>query len=270
MSQTLPPKEIRQSVQTRKRVVTWQHGKCYEEVIQRSLRSPGGEGDDTPLQYSCLENPMDGGAWWAAVHGVVKSLTRLSDFPFTLLSCFGEGNGNPLQCSCLENPRDGGAWWAAIYGVTQSPTWLKWLSSSSSRSPGVSETAFWSKWSTRPCRVSGSQSQKERSAQCSGRGREPASLRVWGCPGKHTGRGWIWDKTKNGLVRAMEGVQNGHSSLGSSESRAGQRSWDSQSKPNGCRLYLEETSRFYILECNPQLFLCVCYIPSSMLSAYTF
>ena len=36
----------------------------------------------TPLQYSCLENPMDGGAWWAAVHGVVKSRTRLSDFTF--------------------------------------------------------------------------------------------------------------------------------------------------------------------------------------------
>ena len=49
------------------------------------------------------------------------------------LSCIGEGNGNPLQCSCLENPRDGGAWWAAIYGVTQSRTWLKQLSSSSSR-----------------------------------------------------------------------------------------------------------------------------------------
>ena len=41
------------------------------------------EGNGTPLQYSCLENPMDGGAWWAAVHGVAKSLTRLSDFTFT-------------------------------------------------------------------------------------------------------------------------------------------------------------------------------------------
>ena len=50
-----------------------------------------------------------------------------------LLSCIGEGNGNPLQCSCLENPRDGGAWWAAVYGVAQSRTWLKQLSSSSSR-----------------------------------------------------------------------------------------------------------------------------------------
>ena len=41
-----------------------------------------GEGNGTPLQYSCLENPMDGGAWWAAVHGVAKSRTRLSDFTF--------------------------------------------------------------------------------------------------------------------------------------------------------------------------------------------
>ena len=43
----------------------------------------GGEGDGTPLQYSCLENPMDGGAWWAAVHGVAKSRTRLRDFTST-------------------------------------------------------------------------------------------------------------------------------------------------------------------------------------------
>ena len=43
----------------------------------------GGEGDGTPLQYSCLENSMDGGAWKAAVHGVAKGRTRLSDFTFT-------------------------------------------------------------------------------------------------------------------------------------------------------------------------------------------
>ena len=42
-----------------------------------------GEGNGTPLQYSCLENLMDGGAWWAAVHGVAKSRTRLSDSTFT-------------------------------------------------------------------------------------------------------------------------------------------------------------------------------------------
>ena len=40
-------------------------------------------GNGTPFQYSCLENPMDGGAWWAAVHGVTKSQTRLSYFAFT-------------------------------------------------------------------------------------------------------------------------------------------------------------------------------------------
>ena len=43
------------------------------------------EGNGTPLQYSCLENPMDGGAWWAAVHGVAGSQTWLSDFIFTFM-----------------------------------------------------------------------------------------------------------------------------------------------------------------------------------------
>ena len=42
------------------------------------------EGNGTPLQYSCLENPMDGGAWWAAAHGVAKSRTPLNDFTFTV------------------------------------------------------------------------------------------------------------------------------------------------------------------------------------------
>ena len=50
--------------------------------IPGSVRSPG-EGNVNPLQYSCLENPMDGEAWWATVHGVAKSRTRLSDFTFT-------------------------------------------------------------------------------------------------------------------------------------------------------------------------------------------
>ena len=52
----------------------------YEFNPSRDLT---GEGDGTPLQDSCLENPVDGGAWWAAVHGVAKSRTRLSDFTFT-------------------------------------------------------------------------------------------------------------------------------------------------------------------------------------------
>ena len=46
-------------------------------------RSPG-EGNGNPLQYSCLKNPMDGGAWWATVHGVAKSWTRLSDLTHSL------------------------------------------------------------------------------------------------------------------------------------------------------------------------------------------
>ena len=45
-------------------------------------RSPG-EGNGNPLQYSCLENPLDEGAWWATVHGIAKNLTQLSDFTFT-------------------------------------------------------------------------------------------------------------------------------------------------------------------------------------------
>ena len=52
--------------------------------IPRSGRSPG-EGNGNPLQYSCLENPMDRGAWWATVHGLAKSRTQLNDFTFSLL-----------------------------------------------------------------------------------------------------------------------------------------------------------------------------------------
>ena len=47
-----------------------------------------GEGNGTSLQYSCLENPMDGGAWWAAVHGVTRSRTRLCNFQVDNLSDF--------------------------------------------------------------------------------------------------------------------------------------------------------------------------------------
>ena len=89
-----------------------------------------GEGNGNPLQYSCLESPVDRGAWWAAVHEVTQSQTQVKWLSMHVW--LGEGNGNPLQCSCLENPRDGGAWWAAVYGVAQSRIWLKQLSSSSS------------------------------------------------------------------------------------------------------------------------------------------
>ena len=54
-----------------------------ESQLCTKLRWKWGEGNGTPLRYSRLENPMDGGAWWAAVHAVAKSRTRLSDFTFT-------------------------------------------------------------------------------------------------------------------------------------------------------------------------------------------
>ena len=75
---------------------------------------------------------MDGGAWWAAVHGVARSGTQLNDFTFTFHFNALEGNGDPFQCFCLENPRDRGAWWAAVCGVAQSRARLERFSSSSS------------------------------------------------------------------------------------------------------------------------------------------
>ena len=61
---------------------------AYNEGDLGSIPGSGrssGEGDGNPLQYSCLENPVDGGAWWAIVHGVAKSCTGLSDFTFTFI-----------------------------------------------------------------------------------------------------------------------------------------------------------------------------------------
>ena len=112
--------------------------------IPGSGRSPGG-GHGNPLWYSCLENPRDGGAWWAAIYGVTQSRTRLkrlssssssSGVPWRFqaapvvrnpLASTGDmnsiprsgrspggGHGNPLQYSCLENPKDRGAWQAGL------------------------------------------------------------------------------------------------------------------------------------------------------------
>ena len=57
-------------------------------LISGSERFPG-EGDGNSLHYSCLENPMDRGVWWATVHGVAKSQTQLSDFTFTFKATMG-------------------------------------------------------------------------------------------------------------------------------------------------------------------------------------
>ena len=66
--------------------VAYKEGYVKERVVfslGSFLLLISGERNGNPLQYSCLENPMDGGAWWAAVHGVARSRTRLSDFTFT-------------------------------------------------------------------------------------------------------------------------------------------------------------------------------------------
>ena len=113
-----------------------------------------GEGNGNPLLCSCLENPRDGGAWWAAVYGVAQSWTRLKRLSSSSSSSAGasqvvlvvkkpachcrrlgevglipawgrspgEGHGSPLQYSCLENPMDRGAWWAIVHRVANSRT----------------------------------------------------------------------------------------------------------------------------------------------------
>ena len=99
-------------------------------LISGPGRSPG-EGNGNPLQYSCLENPLDREAWEATVHWVTKSQTRLGNFTSvsgdsvvknlpanagdtSFISGSGRspggGNGNPLQYSCLGNPMDRRAW----------------------------------------------------------------------------------------------------------------------------------------------------------------
>ena len=69
------------------------------------------------------KNPMDGGAWWAAVHGVAQSRTRLSDFTFTFHFHALEKELAPhSSVLAWRIPGTRGAWWAAVYGVTQSLT----------------------------------------------------------------------------------------------------------------------------------------------------
>ena len=69
-----------------------------DHSIPGSGRSPG-EGNGNPLQYSCLENVMDGGAWWATVQVVAKSWTRLNDFTFLR---YGMGEGQALEIEGLK------------------------------------------------------------------------------------------------------------------------------------------------------------------------
>ena len=96
---------------------------CF--LIYPALGSIFGEGNGTPLQYSCLENPMDGGAWWAAVHGVAKSRTPLNDFTFifhfhaleeemathsSVLAWRIPGTGEPAELPSMGSHRVGHDW----------------------------------------------------------------------------------------------------------------------------------------------------------------
>jgi len=88
-----------------------------------------GEGNGNPLQYSCLGNPMDRGAWGATVHGVMKSWTWLSDFIFTFYFHALEEEMAAHSSTLPGESQGWGAWWAAIYVVAQSQTRLTWLRS---------------------------------------------------------------------------------------------------------------------------------------------
>ena len=89
----------------------WLNGHEFEQalgvVMDREAFSLSciGEGNGNPLQYSCLENPRDRGAWWAAIYGVSQSRTRLKWL-------------NSSSSSSRE------AWWAAVHGVTKNWIWL--------------------------------------------------------------------------------------------------------------------------------------------------
>ena len=133
----------------------------YSRMVRFSVCLVYSKGNGTPLQCSCLENPRDGGAWWAAVYGVTQSRTRLKqlsssssklllrasqvalvvkDLPANAGDARDTGSipglgrspggryGNPLQFSCLGNPMDKGAWQATAHRVAKSWTQLKWLS----------------------------------------------------------------------------------------------------------------------------------------------
>ena len=94
--------------------------------------SMSGEGNGTPLQYSCLENPMDWGAWWATVRGVAKSWTQLNNFTFTFhFDALEKEMATHSSVLALRIPGTGEPGGQPSMR-SQSRTWLKRLSSSSS------------------------------------------------------------------------------------------------------------------------------------------
>ena len=129
------------------------------------------EGNDNPLQHSCLANPMDRGAWWAAVHRVTRSGTRLSDFTFTfhfhalekempthssVLAWKIPGTGEPGGLPSLGSHRVGhdwrdlaaaaavALWWKRIKGLWKLPDGKDWLKGKLGL--GLMDGAMFSKW----------------------------------------------------------------------------------------------------------------------------
>ena len=95
-----------------------------------------GEGNGKPLQCSCLENPRDGEAWWAAVYGVAQSRTRLKWLsssrsrrrlgfnPWVRKIPWRRKWPSTPKYNCLENSMGSGTWWATVHGVAKSQTQL--------------------------------------------------------------------------------------------------------------------------------------------------
>ena len=109
----------------------------YNTIIVGDYNTPG-EGNGTPLQYSCLENPMDGEAWKAAVHGVAEGRTRLSDFTFmhwrrkwqpTSVFLPGKSQGRWSLVGCR------------LWGRTESDTTEATLAAAAGGTAGMEETS---------------------------------------------------------------------------------------------------------------------------------
>ena len=101
--------------------LSWLHINLHISVSHRrylNTRLPFGEGNVTPLQHSFLENPMDGGAWWAAVHGVAKSL---SNFTFTFMHWRRKWQPTPVF-SPGESQGRGSLVGCRLWGCTESDT----------------------------------------------------------------------------------------------------------------------------------------------------
>ena len=108
-------------------------GILFHDKYHYSKLLKTGEGNGTPLQYSCLENPVDGGAWKAAVHGVARSRTRLSDFTLTFhFHALEKEMATHSSVLAWRIPGTGEPGGLPSMGVAQSRTRLKRLSSSSS------------------------------------------------------------------------------------------------------------------------------------------